>query len=79
MSSLVISLPAIFNIMALIMLCIFIYAIFGMFLFATLKLDGFIDGIMNFRSLPNAMLTLLALSTAAGWNDFLEPMLVQKP
>ena len=79
MFSLVISLPAIINIMALLMLCLFIYAIFGMFLFANVKLTGALTPLMNFRSFKSSALVLLSLSTAAGWNDILDPLLISPP
>ncbi|XP_076441123.1 sodium channel protein 1 brain-like [Babylonia areolata] len=77
--SLVISLPAIINIMALLMLCLYIYAIFGMFLFSNIKINGALTPMMNFRSFKGAALLLLSLSTAAGWNDVLEPLLLAPP
>ncbi|XP_070174402.1 sodium channel protein 1 brain-like isoform X2 [Littorina saxatilis] len=79
MFSLVISLPATFNIMALLMVCLFIYAIFGMFLFHNVKLTGALTPHLNFRTLKNSALLLLSLSTAAGWNDVLDPLLIQEP
>ncbi|XP_076443926.1 sodium channel protein 1 brain-like [Babylonia areolata] len=77
--SLVISLPAIINIMALLLLCLYIYAIFGMFLFSNIKISGALTPMMNFRSFKGSALLLLSLSTAAGWNDVLEPLLLQPP
>ena len=77
--SLVISLPGTLNIMALLMLCILVYAITGMFLFSNVKLNGTLTASFNFRTFKNSALLLLSLSTAAGWNDVLQALLISAP
>ena len=76
--ALVISLPALFNIGMLLMLIIFIYAIFGMTSFGNVKTNdnGVLDDVVNFQTFGNSMLLLFRLTTAAGWNDILEPLMV---
>ena len=74
--ALVISLPALFNIGMLLALVIFIYAIFGMSLFGTVQLTGALDDVVNFQTFGNSMVLLFRLTTAGGWNDILEPLMV---
>lgn len=77
--ALVISLPALFNIGALLFLVMFIYAIIGMSSFGYVKKTGALDDVVNFETFGNSMLLLFRLSTSAGWNDVLEPLLIQPP
>ena len=73
--ALVISLPALFNIGMLLTLIMFIYAIFGMTIFGNIKHAGHIDDITNFDTFFNSMLLLFRLTTSAGWNDILYPLM----
>ena len=50
--------PALFNIAALLMLVIFIYAILGMTVFGHVKEEGAINDLVNFKTFPSAMLLL---------------------
>lgn len=77
--ALIISLPALFNIGALLFLVMFIYAIIGMSSFGYVKKTGALDDIVNFETFGSSMLLLFRLSTSAGWNDVLEPLLIQPP
>ena len=77
--ALVISLPALFNIGALLFLVMFIYAIIGMSSFGYVKKTGALDDVVNFETFGSSMLLLFRLSTSAGWNDVLEPLLIQPP
>lgn len=77
--TLLISLPALVNIGALLFLIIFIYAIIGMSMFAHVKHTGAVDDIVNFETFLNSILLLFRLSTSAGWNDVLEPLMIQPP
>lgn len=77
--ALVISLPALFNIGALLFLVMFIYAIIGMSSFGYVKKTGALDDVVNFETFASSMLLLFRLSTSAGWNDVLEPLLIQPP
>lgn len=47
--------------------------------FGKIKHGDHIDDIMNFQTFPNALLLLFRLTTAAGWNDVMYPMLVSSP
>ena len=77
--ALLISLPALVNIGALLFLLLFIYAIIGMSSFAYVKHSGAINDMVNFETFRNSLLLLFRLSTSAGWNDVLAPLMVQPP
>lgn len=79
MFSLVISLPALFNVGAILFLIVFIYAIIGMSFFAHVKKTGALNDVVNFETFLNSMLLIFRLMTAAGWNDVLEPLMIQPP
>lgn len=53
------SLPAVFHVVTVLVLILFIYSVAGMNLFGTLPLDAH----SNFRSFPTAMLTLFRVAT----------------
>uniref|UniRef100_A0A8C1NC06 Sodium channel protein n=1 Tax=Cyprinus carpio TaxID=7962 RepID=A0A8C1NC06_CYPCA len=74
--ALMMSLPALFNIGLLLFLVMFIYAIFGMSNFAYVKKSGGIDDMFNFETFGNSMLCLFQITTSAGWDGLLAPMLI---
>ena len=57
----------------------FIYAIIGMSSFGYVKKAGALDDVVNFETFGNSMLLLFRLSTSAGWNDVLDPLLIEPP
>ncbi|XP_077988400.1 sodium channel protein 1 brain-like isoform X2 [Glandiceps talaboti] len=77
--ALVISLPALLNIGALLFLVIFIYAVFGMNFFGNVIQTGKLDDMVNFTTFGNSLLLLFRIATSAGWNDILEPLMIQPP
>ncbi|NXM34766.1 SCN5A protein, partial [Oxyruncus cristatus] len=77
--ALMMSLPALFNIGLLLFLVMFIYAIFGMANFAYVKMDGGIDDMFNFQTFANSMLCLFQITTSAGWDGLLSPILNTGP
>uniref|UniRef100_A0AAG5D3L0 Sodium channel protein n=1 Tax=Anopheles atroparvus TaxID=41427 RepID=A0AAG5D3L0_ANOAO len=77
--ALVVSLPALFNIGALLALITFIYAIIGMSLFGHVRQQGALDDIVNFETFGRSMQLLFRLMTSAGWNDVLESLMIQPP
>ncbi|XP_071594799.1 sodium channel protein type 5 subunit alpha-like [Heliangelus exortis] len=77
--ALMMSLPALFNIGLLLFLVMFIYAIFGMHSFAYVKMEGGIDDMFNFQTFPNSMLCLFQITTSAGWDGLLSPILNTGP
>ncbi|XP_014196921.1 sodium channel protein type 4 subunit alpha isoform X1 [Haplochromis burtoni] len=77
--ALMMSLPALFNIGLLLFLVMFIYAIFGMANFAYVKRQGGIDDMFNFETFGNSMICLFQITTSAGWDSLLSPILNNSP
>ncbi|KAK5648632.1 hypothetical protein RI129_003524 [Pyrocoelia pectoralis] len=77
--ALVVSLPALFNIGALLALVTFIYAIIGMSLFGHVRQTGALDDMVNFQTFGHSMHLLFRLMTSAGWNDVLESLMIEPP
>lgn len=73
--ALMMSLPALFNIGLLLFLVMFIYAIFGMSNFAYVKKEKGIDDLFNFETFGNSMICLFQITTSAGWDTLLAPIL----
>jgi hypothetical protein len=63
-----ITLPALINVGALLILFVYIYAILGINVFATVKHTGHVNDHINFMSIGTAMLTLLRVSTGENWH-----------
>ncbi|KAJ3582119.1 hypothetical protein NHX12_015861, partial [Muraenolepis orangiensis] len=79
MFALMMSLPALFNIGLLLFLVMFIYAIFGMSNFAYVKKESGIDDLFNFETFGNSMICLFQITTSAGWDGLLAPLLNKEP
>ncbi|KAK7163705.1 hypothetical protein R3I93_007688 [Phoxinus phoxinus] len=77
--ALMMSLPALFNIGLLLFLVMFIYAIFGMANFAYVKKQGGIDDMFNFETFGNSIISLFQITTSAGWDNLLDPILNNSP
>ncbi|XP_041102759.1 sodium channel protein type 4 subunit alpha-like [Polyodon spathula] len=77
--ALMMSLPALFNIGLLLFLVMFIYAIFGMANFAYVKKHYGIDDMFNFETFGNSMICLFQITTSAGWDGLLNPILNTEP
>ncbi|KAM7176582.1 sodium channel protein type 5 subunit alpha-like [Macrochelys suwanniensis] len=77
--ALMMSLPALFNIGLLLFLVMFIYAIFGMANFAYVQWESGIDDMFNFQTFANSMLCLFQMTTSAGWDGLLSPILNTGP
>lgn len=77
--ALMMSMPALFNIGLLLFLVMFIYAIFGMANFAYVKKQDGIDDMFNFETFGNSMICLFQISTSAGWDNLLSPILSSSP
>ncbi|XP_062426842.1 sodium channel protein type 5 subunit alpha-like [Rhea pennata] len=73
--ALLMSLPALFNIGLLLFLVMFIYAIVGMTNFACVGWKGGIDNLFNFQTFDSSMLCLFQITTSAGWDGLLSPLL----
>ncbi|NXV79480.1 SCN5A protein, partial [Atlantisia rogersi] len=73
--ALLMSLPALFNIGLLLFLIMFIYAIVGMTNFACLGWEGGINNLFNFQTFDSSILCLFQITTSAGWDSLLVPIL----
>lgn len=71
LNTLIISLPASFNIGILLVLIMFIYSIIGMNFFLNIKLINGLTETQNFQTFGKSMITLFRISTGAGWNELL--------
>ncbi|KAF6718453.1 Sodium channel protein type 2 subunit alpha [Oryzias melastigma] len=77
--ALMMSMPALFNIGLLLFLVMFIYAIFGMANFAYVKKQDGIDDMFNFETFGNSIICLFQISTSAGWDNLLSPIMSNSP
>uniref|UniRef100_A0A8D3BZN5 Sodium channel protein n=1 Tax=Scophthalmus maximus TaxID=52904 RepID=A0A8D3BZN5_SCOMX len=77
--ALMMSMPALFNIGLLLFLVMFIYAIFGMANFAYVKKQDGVDDMFNFETFGNSMICLFQISTSAGWDNLLSPIMSNSP
>ncbi|XP_069490146.1 sodium channel protein type 4 subunit alpha-like isoform X2 [Ambystoma mexicanum] len=77
--ALMMSLPALFNIGLLLFLVMFIYSIFGMSNFAYVKKESGVDDIFNFETFGNSIICLFQITTSAGWDGLLNPIMNSGP
>ncbi|XP_066531401.1 sodium channel protein type 4 subunit alpha B [Hoplias malabaricus] len=77
--ALMMSLPALFNIGLLLFLIMFIFSIFGMSNFAYVKKEAGIDDMFNFETFGNSIICLFMITTSAGWDGLLVPILNSGP
>ncbi|XP_072298967.1 sodium channel protein type 4 subunit alpha B [Eucyclogobius newberryi] len=77
--ALMMSLPALFNIGLLLFLIMFIFSIFGMGNFAYVKKEAMIDDMFNFEDFGNSMICLFMITTSAGWDGLLSPIMNTPP
>lgn len=66
--TIVVTIPAISNIGALLLLLLYMFSVLGVFLFAEVMLQETLDDHANFQSFGIAFLTLLRCSTGEAWN-----------
>ena len=66
--TLIVTIPAITNIGGLLLLLLYMFSVLGVFLFAEVQLQDYLDHHANFQSFGIAFLTLLRCSTGEGWN-----------
>ncbi|TRY55661.1 hypothetical protein DNTS_016511 [Danionella cerebrum] len=77
--ALMMSLPALFNIGLLLFLIMFIFSIFGMSNFAYVKKQAGIDDLFNFETFGGSIICLFEITTSAGWDGLLLPILNSEP
>jgi len=73
------SLPALYNILFLLALFIFVFAVMGMSLFGKVKHGNFLDDHANFETFPTAVVTLFRITTGESWNGIMHDCMVQPP
>ena len=59
------------NMGLLLFLIVFIYAVLGINLFATIKSQAPMNSRLNFQSFANAFMTMIRTCTGEGWNDLM--------
>ena len=69
---------AMVNILMLMMLIIYLFAIIGVYMFADIKLNPPLTDLNNFQSLPKAYLTLYMALARSKWNDIMEALSLEK-
>ncbi|KAK3264415.1 Caveolin-2 [Cymbomonas tetramitiformis] len=67
------------NVLGLILLIVYMYAVAGVSLFGNVKLQAYVGPLYNFRTFPSAMLTLFRVATGDGWNGIMHDLRVQEP
>ncbi|XP_074158315.1 sodium channel protein type 9 subunit alpha-like [Sminthopsis crassicaudata] len=78
-SAMILSLPALLNIVLLFFLIMIIYAIIGMSQFAYVKKDAGINDMFNFETFGNSIFCLFQITTFAGWDGLIAPILNTGP
>ena len=71
LQTLVFSLPALVNVGSVFFLFMFIFAIMGMSLFGSVRWGDYLNRHANFETVPNALLTLMRMSTGESWNGIM--------
>ncbi|GAB4819675.1 hypothetical protein N2152v2_006721 [Parachlorella kessleri] len=79
MTTLIISLPAIVNVGALLLLFFFIYSYMGVLLLGNIKLQQHLNSHANFLNFPNAMLLLFRVATGDDWAGIMSDCMVGPP
>lgn len=77
--ALMMSLPALLNISLLLVLITFIFSIFAMAQFAYVGRDGVTDDVFNFGTFFGSFTSLFTVTTSAGWDGLLLPLLNVPP
>jgi hypothetical protein len=71
-NTIIFTIPSLANVGALMMLLLFIFAILGVYLFATVQLQSTLTQDANFQNFGMAFLTLIRLQTGEGWNEVMK-------
>jgi hypothetical protein len=78
-STLLLSLPALFNVTCLLGLAFFIYAVLGMTLFGNVKFGSELNYNANFRYFDDSLLLLCRMVTGEAWNSIMHDCSVSPP
>eukprot|EP01025_Chloroclados_australasicus_P020054 TRINITY_DN21087_c0_g1_i1.p1 TRINITY_DN21087_c0_g1~~TRINITY_DN21087_c0_g1_i1.p1 ORF type:complete len:530 (-),score=83.48 TRINITY_DN21087_c0_g1_i1:316-1821(-) len=74
-----ISIPTLMNVVVLTFLVFFVFAVLGVQLFGTIKLQENLNRHANFQNFRNAMMILFRMSTGESWNAIMYDCMVQPP
>lgn len=74
----IVTLPSLGSVGGLLMLCLYMYAVLGVFLFANIKLQDSLSTYANFQSFGLALLTLWRCSTGESWNSIMMDVMRQR-
>lgn len=77
--ALMMSIPALLNISLLLILITFIFSIFAMAKFAYVARAGVMDEVFNFSTFLGSFMSLFTVTTSAGWDGLLLPLLTVEP
>eukprot|EP00899_Mesostigma_viride_P026282 jgi/Mesvir1/6839/Mv09018-RA.1 len=77
--TLIVSLPAFYNVGALVFLLFFIYAYIGVQLFGKVIPGEHMNDHANFRTFPDALLTMFRAATGETWVGIMQDCMVQPP
>jgi len=77
--TLLMSLPALFNVASLLFLAFFIFAVLGMSQFANIKFGEHLTTQANFRYFDSSLLLLTRMVTGEAWNSIMHDCMVQPP
>ena len=75
----ILSLPSLSNVLGILLLFFFIFAVLGMNLFAGVKKAGFVTRIANFDSFGESLLSLFRASTGESYNGMMHELMVAEP
>lgn len=70
-NALMVSIPALQNIMYLLGLIMYIYSVLGMFLFAEVMEVDPINDMINFKTIGTSLLTMFRVATGENWQDIM--------
>eukprot|EP00755_Sulcionema_specki_P015559 Sspe_Gene.59734::Locus_32834_Transcript_1_1_Confidence_1.000_Length_6014::g.59734::m.59734/K04851/CACNA1D; voltage-dependent calcium channel L type alpha-1D len=77
--TLFLTLPTMVNIMGIMLLIYFCYAVLGVSLFAKIKHGNFLKNGATFKDFPHALLLLLRITTGEAWNGIMHDSVVTPP
>lgn len=75
----VMSLPALVNIGFVLLLIMVTYSIFGMFNFAYVKKEAWINDMFNFETFWNSLICMFLTGTSTSWDGLLIPIISTPP
>ena len=77
--TLLVALPQVTNVMTLLLLAFFIFAVIGMNLFASIRFNGGLNEHANFTTFGKSMLLLFRMATGESYNEIMHNLRLQPP